>query len=197
MTGTAASPYFVYHPASAGPDTETIVFLGGGTGSSSSAQRIWTLLAADPRALAYRVVLPYSDTIDFIDEARRTFTILNEVLGCHGGAPSRVHLAGYSNGGRAAFGLILSDPSRFATLLGTPGLFPIEKPQEWARVLGCRPVFNGVGELDLGWKPGVQATHAGLMDGGVDSIYWEYPDAGHRLSDGFDAGVFFDFWAAH
>ncbi|MBI4509531.1 MAG: hypothetical protein HY698_07825 [Deltaproteobacteria bacterium] len=194
ITGTPAGPYLIHHPRTASPGTRTIVFLPGGSGSLNSARRAWErFLSGDPRVEDLRVVIPYSATDEFIDEARRTFVILDEVLACYGGDPAKVHLAGYSNGGMAAYALMLAKPERFATLLGTPGLFPRRDPRAWAKALGCRPVFNGVGELD-DWKPDVRATHEALEKAGAVSIYVEYPGEGHRISDAFDESILFDFW---
>lgn len=47
---------------------------------------------------AFRVVIPYSLDAPSIDEARRTFAILDAVLCCADADPMRVHLAGASNG---------------------------------------------------------------------------------------------------
>ena len=77
-------------------------------------------------AEALRVVIPYSEDVPFIDDDARTLTILNEVLWCDDGDPMRVHLAGTSNGGLAAFALMMSRPELFATLLGAPGAFPVQ-----------------------------------------------------------------------
>lgn len=200
IEGTPAGPYLVHHP---NPDSQmapTIVFLPGGSGSWNSAKRVWAnFVSGDPRVQRYRVVIPYSYAEDFIDDAARTFRILDEVLACYGGDPAKVHLAGYSNGGRAAFGLMLSKPQRFATLLGAPGVFPTTDRVLLFKALACRsrPVLNGVGELDDGWRELVRETHALLLEAGVDSVYVEFPGETHRLSEAFDEGVFFDFWGKH
>jgi predicted esterase len=200
IEGTPAGPYLVHHPTPGNPDAATVVFVPGGSGSWTSAQRIWTrFVSGDPRVQRYRVVIPYSYSEDFIDDARRTFGILDEVLACYGGDAAKVHLAGYSNGGRAAFGLMLSKPDRFATLLGAPGVLPTTDRTILATALACRgrAVFNGVGELDDGWKALVRESHQALLDAGVDSVYVEFPGETHRLSEKFNGGVFFDFWAKH
>ncbi len=203
VTRTPASPYFVHHPDLGGADVPTVVFLSGGRGTRRGAQRAWEdVLSNSEQAGAFRVVLPYSVDIDFIDDARRTFAILDEVLACYGGDPAKVHLGGTSNGGHAAFGLMMIRPELFATLLGAPGAFATADPASvdlaiWTAALTGRAVFNGVGELDDDWKPDVRATHEALVAAGIGSVYVEFQGAGHRLSDEIDANLFYDFWSVH
>jgi predicted esterase len=153
-------------------------------------------------AEAFRVVIPYSPDADFIDEANRTFGILNEVLWCYGGDPAKVHLAGASNGGLAAFALMIAKPEHFATLLGAPGAFPVQDPavvdpSVWAEALAGRAVFNGVGANDDNWKLEVIGTHNALAAAGVESVFVEFAGQGHIVSSAFDESVFLDFWATH
>jgi predicted esterase len=148
------------------------------------------------------VVIPYSFDADFIDEAARTIAIVNEVLWCFGGDPWQVHLAGTSNGGLAAFGLMTSQPEVFATLLGAPGAFPVQDPasvdpEAWAETLAGRAVFNGVGVHDQDWMPEVIATHNVLAAAGIESTYVELPGQGHALTSAFDESVFFEYWTSH
>ncbi len=148
------------------------------------------------------MVIPYSFDADFIDEANRTFEILNEVLWCFGGDPAKVHLAGTSNGGLAPFALMVSRPEHFATLLGAPGAFPVQDPADvdptvWAEALASRAVFNGVAAHDEEWKPEVVATHNALAAAGVESVFVEFAGQGHVLTAALDESVFFDFWAKH
>jgi hypothetical protein len=99
ITDTPASPYIVHHPASDDPSVPTIVFLSGGSGSRKNAQRVWNNYLSGGAAVgSFRVVLPYSLDVDYIDDAQRTFKIMDEVLACYGGNASKVHLAGVSNG---------------------------------------------------------------------------------------------------
>ncbi len=201
VLGTPGGPYFVRHPAEDNPNAPTIVFLGGGSGSRRSAQRVWTNYLAGGRGVDdFRAVLPYSDGVEYYDasESQRTFKIVDEVLACYGGDAGQVHLAGFSNGGHVAFDLMLQRPGLFATLLGAPGEFPQDTtPEQWAKALCGRAVFNGVGAVDEDWKPGVQATHEGLVRMGVDSVYVEFGGQGHSLNEAFDETVFFDFWRVH
>ncbi|MBI2940346.1 MAG: hypothetical protein HYY04_07880 [Chloroflexi bacterium] len=142
-------------------------------------------------------MVPYSVEDDFIDEAGRTFEILDEVLACYGGDAAKVHIAGVSNGGLVAFALMLARPDRFATLLGAPGSFSRQDPAAWARALAGRAVFNGVGSNDDGWKSEVKATHDALVAAGVESVYVEFAGQGHIVGEAFDESVFFEFWATH
>lgn len=199
ITGTRASPYFVVHPAQDSSTAPTVIFLSGGSGSRRSAQRVWTnYLSRSSAREAFRIVVPYAVDMEYIDEAGRTFGILSEVLECYGGDPARVHIGGVSNGGVAAFMLMLARPQRFATLLGAPGTFPITtKPEAWGKALAGHPVFNGIGANDVDWKPNVKATHEALAAMGLDSVYVEFPDQGHTVNQSFDNRILFDFWAKH
>ncbi len=203
VTETATAPYFVHHPAPDNPSASTVIFLPGGSGRQGSAQRVWDNVFADaPGAQALRVVIPYTIDADFIGEANRTFAILNEVLWCYGGDPAKVHLAGTSNGGLAAFALMVARPEHFATLLGAPGAFPVQDPTVvdpavWAEALAGRAVFNGVGALDGDWKSEVIATHNALAAAGIESVFVEFAGQGHALRAALDESVFFDFWARH
>lgn len=199
ITDTPASPYIVHHPASDRSSVPTIVFLSGGSGSRKNAQRVWNNYLSGGAAVgSFRVVLPYSLDVDFIDDAQRTFKIVDEVLACYGGDASKVHLAGVSNGGLAAFALMLRRPERFATLLGAPGAFPVNTDAaDWAKALAGRAVFNGVGANDDGWKSDVKATHDALVAAGIDSVYVEFAGQRHIVNEAFDEKVFFDFWTKH
>ncbi|MBI2916643.1 MAG: hypothetical protein HYY01_01505 [Chloroflexi bacterium] len=201
IVGTPTAPYFVRHPAEDNPEAPTIVFLGGGSGSRRSAERLWTSYLSGGRGVDdFRIVLPYSNDLEYSDpgEAQRTFRILDEVLACYGGDPAQVHLAGFSNGGYAAFELMLQQPDRFATLLGAPGLFPLFRiTEQWAQALCGHAIFNGVGSNDVDWKQDVRTTHENLLNMGLDSVYVEFAGQGHRLDEAFDETVFFDFWRAN
>lgn len=152
-----AGPYFVHHPAPEMDKIPTIVFIPGGAGLRRNAQRVWeSYLSGEKSVASFRIIVPYSANLDFLEEFARTFAILDEVLACHGGDPENVHVAGVSNGGLAAFALMLQRPQRFKTLLGAPGEFPKVNPAEWARALQGKSVFNGVGEHDDNWKPEVK-----------------------------------------
>ena len=175
-----------------------MVFLPGGSGSRRSAQRVWKNFLSEGAGVdTFRIVVPYSIDIDFIDDPRRTFSILEEITECYGGDATKTHIAGTSNGGHAAFALMLMRPESFATLLGAPGEFPRHDPSAWAEALKGRAVFNGVGSNDGNWKPGVKATHDGLVEVGVDSVYVEFAGEGHIVSETFDESIFFEFWMSH
>ena len=198
ITTTQSSPYFVHHPTSDKPMVPTVVFLPGGTGSRRSAERAWNNYLANGRGVdAFRVVVPYALDMDLIDDTPRVFGILNEVLTCYGGDAAKVHIGGVSNGGRAAFALMLARPQRFATLLGAPGGFTTWNPSAWAKALKGHAVLNGVGANDDEWLAEVRETHNALLAAGVQSVYVEFPGQGHSVSEAFDESVFFEFWAKH
>ena len=202
VTDTPGAPYFVHHPLGGGSGP-TVVFLGGGSGGRSAAESIWGRVFADaPQTANFRVVLPYVTGGDLINEARRVFVTVNEVLGCYGGDPAQVHIAGTSNGGLAAYALMAERPQVFATLAGLPGAFPVQDPTTLdpalvLQVMGGRAVFNAAGSSDNDWKSEVIATHNVLVAAGVESVYYEIPNQGHILTSLFDPTPLFDFWIAH
>jgi pimeloyl-ACP methyl ester carboxylesterase len=202
VISTPAGPYLVAHPASPDASTPTVIFLPGGGGSYGAAQRVWeTFFSGGVGFEAYRVVIPYSVDGELMSEAMRTFGILDEALACYGGDPMRVHLAGASNGGLAAFGLMTRAPERFATLLGAPGAFPVQDPSSvepdiWLGLLAGRAVFNGVGAFDADWREEVMATHNALAAAGVESSYIEFDGQGHIPGPHFDSQVLLEFWDA-
>jgi len=196
---TPASPYFLRHPSEDSPDTPTVMFLpGGSTGNRNAAERVWdNYLSGGDGVDDYRIVIPYAEDFDLYDDEDRVLAIVEEVLECHGGDPSRFHIAGYSRGGQIVFGLMLRRPELFATVLGAPGEFFVVEPESWRQELSGKAVFNGVGENDEEWLPYVRAIHEGLVEAGVESLYVEFPGEGHRLSPEFDENIFFGFWASH
>lgn len=198
VTTTPRSPYFVHHPDAAVADPATVVFVPGGPGSRDTAQATFELWLSRGSTLGrFRVIVPYADDGDLTDEGDRIVPILDEVLACHGGAAARVHLAGTSNGGRAAFALMLKSHERFVTLLGAPGVFDAATDAQLTTALAGKAVFNGAGALDGQWRPLVKATHDWLVSLGVDSVLVEFPGQGHILNESADQEPFFGFWSQH
>ncbi|MEZ4399177.1 MAG: hypothetical protein R3B06_04115 [Kofleriaceae bacterium] len=199
VVGTPAGPYLVHHPSAAAPrDVPTIVFVPGGPGTRATATVTFDRWLSRGAALGdYRVVMPYADDGDLTDERARIVAVLDEALACFGGDREDVHLGGTSNGGRAAFALMLEHGDRFATLLGAPGLFPDVEDRALAAALAGKAVWNGVGGEDATWRPAVQAIHDRLTRLGIASVYRELPGQGHILDERADQELFFAFWAAH
>jgi predicted esterase len=204
VTSTPAGTYFVHHPTSGAGldvgsrDVFTIVFIPGGPGSKATAKATyeqWLSRGADLGK--YRVVVPYAADGDLTNESERLIDVLDEVLACYGGDANKVHLGGTSNGGRAAFSLMLKHSDRFVTLLGAPGLFASVTDMQLKDTLAGKAVFNGAGELDDGWRQQVQATHSRLKGLGLDSEYVELPGQGHILDPRANQEPFFQFWATH
>ena len=202
VDGTPAAPYLLRVPPRA-KNAPVVIFLPGGSGTAGGARSVWTRFFAD-RAEADRfvVVIPYVKEGDLLTDTGRMLVILNEVLRCTGADPQRVHLAGTSNGGLAAFALMSAHPEYFATLLGAPGAFPVPDPSKvkrevWAGRLAGRPVFNGVGAMDGEWNAEVMATHNALAAAGIESRFVEFPGQGHVTNATFDPAAFFEFWSNH
>ncbi len=195
---TPAAPYFVHHPAKAALDVPTVVFLPGGGGQRSAAEGSWGRWLADGDTVdKFRVAAVYAEDGDLTDEYARTVDVVEELLLCYGGDPDHVHLAGTSNGGVGSFALILDAPDTFATLLGAPGAFINFDTQAIEAALTGKAVFNGVGELDAGWLPAVEATHQGLVSLGIESELVIFEGQGHILDYEYDESIFYDFWLAH
>jgi predicted esterase len=199
VANTPAGPYFVHHPAAGHTSRATIFFVPGGPGSQDTAQATFELWLSRGDALGdYRVVIPYSAAGDLTVEGDRLVPVLDEALGCYGSKTDRVHLAGTSNGGRAAFALMLRASSRFVSLLGEPGLFPSDASDDvLVAALTGKPVFNGAGQLDDVWRPLVKSTNDRLVGLGLDSVFVEIPNQSHILDETADQNVFFDFWDKH
>jgi predicted esterase len=171
---------------------------GGSTGSKRAAGRVWdNYLSAGQGVDGFRLVIPYAEDFDLIDDTDRLVDIVTEVLTCHGGDPASFHIAGYSHGGQIAFSLMLRRPEFFSTLLGAPGEFRINDVDRFRENLAGKAVFNGVGAEDVEWIPSVKATHDALVEAGIESMYVEFAGEDHRLSAEFDESIFFEFWIGH
>jgi predicted esterase len=92
----------------------------------------------------------------------------------------KLHLAGVSNGGKAAFEVALAKPELFHSLTALPGVPSPEQVGE-LHTLADMTVRLFVGELDDGWVRGVEATAAKLADAGVDVGVTMVPGEEHTL----------------
>ncbi|MBN1337512.1 MAG: hypothetical protein JXB39_16285 [Deltaproteobacteria bacterium] len=192
------APYWIHHPFEASDDVPTVVFLPGGPGTDPTGEGTYRMfLERGTDVKKFRVVIVTATDEDLTDEWDRVPVVTDEVLACYGGDRDRVHIAGTSNGGLGAFSIMLTAYERYATLLGCPGLWESWDETAITTALAGRSVFNGVGELDAGWKSGVQQTHEQLLDLGVDSVYVEFPKQGHIPDETFDPDALFAFWSAH
>lgn len=92
---------------------------------------------------------------------------------------SRVALAGASNGGRGIFHLLVSDPSRFAALIGMPGSYsgPVGELTPFAG----RPAWLMVGETDTNWRTAAEDTKNALEAAGVPTTLDVLEGQGHVL----------------
>lgn len=200
VTTTPASPYFVKHPEAGTTPVHTVLFLPGGPGTSDVAQITFDdwLAEGGDRMKAMRVIVPYTAGASFGQrDADRGVAIVDEMLACFGGDPAHVHLGGTSNGGRAAFALMLRHGDRFATLLGAPGVFDGVSDSQLKTGLAGKAIYNGVGELDTGWKANVTATHDRLTTLGLASELHILQGQDHILTPEFDESVFYAFWSGH
>jgi predicted esterase len=198
VTTTPASAYFVHHPADGAIHVPIVIFLPGGNGARGAGMGNFDGFCSRGDGLqSMRVVFPYAADGNLLDEYDRALDVLDEVLQCYGGDPDHVHLAGTSNGGMGAFELMVESGGPFATLTGAPGVFSGASPDDMAAALDGKAVLNGVGELDTGWVPAVEATHQQLESLGIDSTLEIFPGQGHSPNDSFDQAVLYDFWLAH
>lgn len=107
----------------------------------------------------------------------------------------RVHLAGVSNGGRAAVRLATARPDAFASLLLLPGM-PGDAT-DWERLvaMGAMPVLAYVGEKDeAAWVEGSREMQRRLAAAGGACTLEVLPGQGHVLE--VDAGAMFDWMEA-
>ncbi len=91
----------------------------------------------------------------------------------------RVVVAGASNGGRGAFHVLASDPSRFAAVIGMPGTY--SGPPEALEPFAGKPVWLMVGEMDRGWHEGTEATRVTLEVAGISPRVNTIRGQGHVL----------------
>lgn len=201
VTTTPASPYLIVHPTASAEDVSghVVLFLGGGPSDNGSANIAFNAFMSRGDAVGSLIsAMPYTSDSDLSDEGDRVAAVAQEVLDCWGGEPGKVHLAGTSNGGRAAFAIMLEQPDTFATLLGAPGYFQESDTSVLAAQLAGKAVFNGVGEEDdAGWQEAVYSTHETLTSLGVESVYEEFEGQGHIPDESFDPSALFEFWTSH
>lgn len=198
---TPASPYLMVHPTVSADEVNghILVFLAGGPGDSGSANIGFNAFLSRGGGVGNFIsVMPYTTDGDLSDEGERIAAVVDEVLACYGGEAGEVHLAGTSNGGRAAFGIMLEQPEHFATLLGAPGYFVEGDSSVLSAQLAGKAVFNGVGALDdESWQTAVSGTHDTLTALGVESVYDVFEGQGHIPDETFDPSPLFDFWLSH
>jgi poly(3-hydroxybutyrate) depolymerase len=94
--------------------------------------------------------------------------------------PEAVLLTGASNGGRGAFFAAISQPQRFAAVLGMPGDY--SGPEDHLAVLEGKPIRLMVGELDTSWVASSTATRDALLALGIDVLHDVVPGQDHVLS---------------
>ncbi len=195
VTTSDAAPYLVRFPSNSDEPADIVLFMPGGPGTAAQAPLTFDLWLGQGKGIDdFLVVMPYSATGNLPGEPEHVLAVLDEIEACFCNT-GRVHLGGTSNGGRLAYRLALEHADRFSTLLGAPGVFEDPDPRTLDRALAGKRVFNAVGELDGGWRAGVEASHQALLDAGVDSTLYEMPGQGHILSEDFDESVFFAFWS--
>ncbi len=94
----------------------------------------------------------------------------------------KVHVAGVSNGGRAAFRFATREPTLVASLVVLPGYAsPANDAAPIASLAGV-PVSMFVGELDRAWVREGERTLEGLRAAGVDATLEVLPGQGHVLT---------------
>ena len=201
VTTTPASPNLIVHPTVSAAEVSghVVLFLPGGPGDNGSANIAFNaFLSRGAEVGSIISVMPYTSDSDLSDEGDRVAAIAEEVLDCWGGERGKVHLAGTSNGGRAAFAIMLEHPETFATLLGAPGYFEESDTGVLAAQLAGKAVLNGVGELDdADWQDVVYSTHETLTGLGIESVFETFEGQGHIPDESFDPAPLFDFWMDH
>ncbi|MFO0872468.1 MAG: nuclear transport factor 2 family protein [Phycisphaerales bacterium] len=97
----------------------------------------------------------------------------------------RVHVAGISNGGRAALAFAVASPGECASILVFPGAFPSGLPKEAElRKLAAVPVRMFVGEKDdPAWREAGEQAVKALRKAGVDATLEVRPGQEHVIRD--------------
>lgn len=91
----------------------------------------------------------------------------------------RVHVAGPSNGGRAAFRAAFDHAPRVASLTAMPG-FPADDDLAQAHRLAGLPVAMFVGAADYEWLARMETARDALRASGVEiTTFRRFPDEGH------------------
>lgn len=93
--------------------------------------------------------------------------------------PTQVAVVGASNGGRGAFFAALSQPDRFAAIMGLPGHYQGSASE--APTLAHMPVKLWVGEHDTPWIAAAEQTVETLTAAGVHVESTVVPGQGHVL----------------
>ncbi|MBX3382055.1 MAG: nuclear transport factor 2 family protein [Phycisphaeraceae bacterium] len=138
---------------------------------AQARQRGWAVLS--PAAPAGRSLssLDSSEVLALMKAARERVKIRDR----------KAHLAGVSNGGRAAFEMAAARPEQFASLVVLPGVPRTIETFEYDRLRALR-VWMFVGERDEGWLANSRAVHAKLLAAGVQADLRVRPGEGHVLS---------------
>lgn len=138
---------------------------------AQARQRGWAVLS--PAAPAGRSLssLDSSEVLALMTAARERVKIRDR----------KAHLAGVSNGGRAAFEMAAARPEQFASLVVLPGVPRTIETFEYDRLRALR-VWMFVGERDEGWLANSRAVHAKLLAAGVQADLRVRPGEGHVLS---------------
>ncbi len=106
----------------------------------------------------------------FLEAMRRDYKIV----------PSRLHVAGHSNGGLSAFHIAVKYPAWFATVTGYPGL--ADGPDEdGLEKLKGKCLFMHVGDQDSGWSGAMKAQADSLRRQGYRIAYTVEKNQTHRL----------------
>jgi predicted esterase len=188
-------PYWIWHPDTDALDVPTVVFLPGGGGGDPVGTGVFgSWLSRGEGLPTARYVIVTSADDNLTDEWDRIVPVLDEVLDCYGGDRDNAHIAGTSNGGLAAFSVMLDHPDRFVSLLGAPGVWTMWIETRVAKAMAGKHVFNGVGEYDSSWYPYVEQTHERLEELGIDSRFVVFEGQGHIPDADMDYSAIYAFW---
>lgn len=153
---------------------------GGGTWdlALSLVERYWI---HDAPARGYYVVSPAVRGTSLAQEAGELipaiFAWMEQELDFD---PEAVLLTGASNGGRGAFFAAISQPQRFAAVLGMPAYY--SGPEHHLALLAGKPIRLMVGEEDDTWVMSSTATRDALLALDIEVLHEVVPGQGHVLS---------------
>jgi pimeloyl-ACP methyl ester carboxylesterase len=167
-----------------GDPAPLLVALPPGDGSERLVEQTLDIYWGPLAARGWRVVLPVAPPgrpLHQPEGAALVARLVDRLLAEHAVPGGKLHLAGVSNGGKAAFLVALERPDRIAHLLVLPGVPPRSEDVERLERLAGVPVTLLVGEKDTAWQPGVALTAERLREAGAPVRHEVLEGQGHAI----------------
>jgi predicted peptidase len=138
--------------------------------------------AAEADRRGYIVVVPAAPLgRPFVGEGAKIFPeFIEHLLREYRIRDNKLHVAGMSNGGRAAFHIAASFPQYFRSIIGLPGFLPDATPERIA-ALANMCIYMHVGEFDSGWVGQMQQQAALFKSKGYPVRFTIEKSEGHVM----------------